>query len=149
MRHDSAVSGREALAMLLREAAAGDPYTLAILDMQMPEMDGLQLAQAIKAAPATASVRLLMMTSLGHHGDDRPLEEAGLMTFLTKPVKQSQLFDHLALIIGDDAQAIDRFPNADAEKLAPQMYTAPTVIPAKVVESMDTPTRILVAEDNL
>jgi CheY-like chemotaxis protein len=89
MRHDSAADGREALAMLFREAAAGDPYTLAILDMQMPEMDGLQLAQAIKATPVIASTRLLMMTSLGHQSDDHRIEKAGLMTFLTKPVKHS------------------------------------------------------------
>jgi two-component system, sensor histidine kinase and response regulator len=89
MRHDSAADGCEALAMLFREAAASDSHTLAILDMQMPEMDGLQLAQAIKTAPITASVRLLIMTSLSYDGDDRRFEDAGLLTFLTKPVKQS------------------------------------------------------------
>jgi two-component system sensor histidine kinase/response regulator len=73
------------------------------MDMQMPVMDGLQLAQAIKTDPAIAPARLLMLTSLGHRGDDRLIEEAGIVDCLTKPVRQSQLFEHLVTMFSGDA----------------------------------------------
>ena len=63
MRSDSASSGRQALEMM-RSASALDPYELAIVDMQMPEMDGLMLGHAIKSDPAIASTQLVMLTSL-------------------------------------------------------------------------------------
>jgi two-component system sensor histidine kinase/response regulator len=149
IRHDSVADGPEALAMLHRQAAAGDPFTIVILDMQMPEMDGLQLAQAIKADSAVASARLLMMTSLGHRGDDRLIEEAGIIAFLTKPVKQSQLFDHLATIIGADARETDGSPGADVGKRLPQTRATFPSMPARILKEGGNPVRILVAEDNV
>jgi two-component system sensor histidine kinase/response regulator len=149
MRHDCAADAPEALAMLHREAVAGDPYTLIILDMQMPGMDGLQLAQAIKADPAIASARLLMMTSFGHRSDDRLIEEVGIVACLTKPVKQSQLFDHLAMILGDDAHETDGSHAADAEKPSPQTLATCSPMSEKLVKEDGNPVRVLVAEGNV
>ena len=64
----TAASGPVALELLRAAASAGQPFDLAILDMQMPEMDGPMLARAIRAEPAIASVPLALLTSLGQTG---------------------------------------------------------------------------------
>jgi len=135
MRNGTAESGAEALTILRREAAAGDPYLIAILDMQMPEMDGLTLARAIKSDPAIAGTQLLMMTSLGRR-DDAAIREAGVDLCLTKPVKQSQLFDCLATLAGE--HLLD----------PPQQRRAAQVPTPKVQREGREQVRILVAEDN-
>ena len=73
LRSECAASGEEAL-RLLRFTATDDPFELAILDMQMPKMDGLMLARAIKNDPLTKNVQLMMLTSLGHHLDPEELK---------------------------------------------------------------------------
>jgi len=137
MRNGGAEGGAEALTLLRREAAAGDPYRIAILDMQMPEMDGLMLARSIKSDPAISGTRLLMMTSLGRR-DDEAIREAGVEVCLTKPVKQSQLFDCLATLVGDSVVERPRVHKRSARAPSPE-------ISKKRREQL----RILVAEDNI
>ena len=137
MRNGAAENGEEALAVLRREAAVGDPYCIAILDMQMPEMDGLTLARAIKSDPAIAGTRLLMMTSLGRR-DEAAIRDAGVELCLTKPVKQSQLFDCLATLAGE--YLVDEPPQQ--RRIA---HVAPQMLPRE----QSDPLRILVAEDNI
>ena len=137
MRNGSAECGQDALAILRREAAAGDPYSIAILDMQMPEMDGLMLARAIKSDPAIAGTRLMMMTSLGRR-DDAAIREAGVELCLTKPVKQSQLFDCLATLCG----------HAGVQRPQPQKRSAKPA-PAGISPERREQLRLLVAEDNI
>ncbi len=100
MLAESASSGDEALEQLALAAASGTPFALAILDMKMPGMNGLALAAAISATPQLASIKLVMMTSLGRLTDGDTLRAAGIARCLTKPVKQSQLFDCLATVMG-------------------------------------------------
>ena len=133
MQKGSAAGGHEALKILRAAAAAGAPYDVALLDMQMPEMDGLTLARAIKADPTIAAVRLIILTSLGHALSAAELKEAGIDAYLVKPVKQSRLFDCLISTVG----------LADAVKIFAQ--AAP---PAAAPAPEPSKARILLAEDN-
>jgi signal transduction histidine kinase/CheY-like chemotaxis protein len=95
MRNGSVASGPEALAKLRESAAQGEPYDLAILDMQMPDMDGLMLAKVIKSDPAIANVGLVMLTSLGRKLPAEVLQAHGILACLLKPVRQSELYSNL------------------------------------------------------
>jgi len=134
VRNDEAASGRDALAAMHREALLGHPYDLVILDMQMPEMDGLMLARTIKSDPAIAGARLVLLTSLilGEKPDD--LKAVGIEVGITKPVKPSLLFDCLATVMGAAS------PSPTTQPALPS--TATSVVPKRSA-------RILLAEDNL
>jgi two-component system sensor histidine kinase/response regulator len=119
---DGASSGAEALDKLRREARAGSPYDLVILDMQMPEMDGLTLARAIRRDPDISSARLVMLTSLGYRNESELIKSGAVDACLTKPVKQSRFFDCLATVMGD---APRKEPAGSAAAKAPSHLTGP------------------------
>jgi len=100
IRNEAVEGGNEALAALRGAKAEGKPFDLAILDMQMPVMDGLQLAQAISADPAIRGVHLIMLSSLGLRGDAREARQAGILGYLTKPVLPSVLYDCITTVMG-------------------------------------------------
>ena len=84
--------------VLLAAAESGEAYDLAVLDMQMPDMDGIQLARAISADPAISSTRLVLLTSIGININETA-RMAGVEVVLNKPVRQSQLHDALATML--------------------------------------------------
>jgi CheY-like chemotaxis protein/HPt (histidine-containing phosphotransfer) domain-containing protein len=88
-------SPREALEWIRR----GDPFDAAILDMQMPDMDGLALARKIRRYRHGRALPLIMLTSLGRQRDDA---DAGVdfAAYLTKPIKASQLYEALMSVFG-------------------------------------------------
>ncbi len=94
--------GKQALAELRNASREGDPYRIAILDMQMPEMDGEELGGRIMADRSIVSPEMIMMSSAGSRGDTESLKEKGFRAYLTKPVKQSHLFDCLVNLCGDE-----------------------------------------------
>jgi signal transduction histidine kinase/CheY-like chemotaxis protein len=100
LRSDSCPWAREVLAALRKAREAGDPYQIAILDSQMPDMDSESLAWAIKADPALRETVLVMLTSIGQRGDARRMAEAGFAAYLVKPVRPSHLMDALAAVWG-------------------------------------------------
>ena len=94
MKHADASSGREALQALRAANAAGTPFQVALIDMQMPGgMSGFQVTEAIKADAILAATQLIMMHSVGRRGSPASWLEAGISGYITKPVKQSSLFD--------------------------------------------------------
>ena len=133
LRSECAASGEEAL-RLLRFAANDDPFELAILDMQMPKMDGLMLARTIKEDPLTRAVQLVMLTSLGNHLDSGDLKEAGIEACVLKPVQQARLLERLSDVLSG---SLSKY--AEAVHASGQL---PRFSPSRL------PVNILVAEDN-
>src|SRR6185369_8901447 len=72
-------------------------------DMQMPDMDGADVARAIKADETLKATRLVLMTSLGQRGDAREMEAIGFSAYLVKPTRQSDLFDSLSTVLARNA----------------------------------------------
>ncbi len=138
MQKGSAANGYEALDLLRTAVADGKPYDLALLDMQMPEMDGMTLARSIKADPSIASTRLIILTSMGYMHSQEDLKSAGVDAYLVKPVKQSRLFDCLVTVLG---RAAAEHAFTEPEEATP---TAPAADPSR-----GAATRILLAEDNI
>jgi len=100
MDYDTAAGGKEGLDKLARARQEQEPFDLVLLDMDMPDMGGLDVAQEIQADPAVAGVRVVMLTSVGVHGDARAAKERGILAYLTKPIRQSDLYNALIKVIG-------------------------------------------------
>jgi PAS domain S-box-containing protein len=130
---EAAEDGPAALQRLRAEATAGRPFDLVLLDHQMPGLDGLALARVIKADPALAGSRLVLLSSWSQAGQSAAAQEAGIEVRLPKPVRPSRLLDHLLQLMGP----------------APSVSTNPAVVvPAAPPSVPPRPGRILVAEDN-
>ena len=95
MYYQSAEDGPQALEQLRAAVAHQEPYDVAVLDMMMPGMDGIELARAIQADATIAAVRLVMLTSMGLHAESHNIRQAGIVGSLSKPVRQSQLYNCL------------------------------------------------------
>ncbi len=98
-RPEEAPDGPSALLALAQARDAADQFVAAILDMQMPDMDGTDVARAIKADDTLKDIRLVLLTSLGQRGDARQMEEIGFSAYLMKPARQSDLFDSLSTVL--------------------------------------------------
>ncbi len=131
-------SGPGALVALQAAAAKGRAIDIAILDMQMPDTDALELARSIKADPRIAGTRLVMLSALGRRDDGEAMRDTGIDACLSKPVKQTALRDCLIRIMAsDDARSLD------AGLVAIKKRTGP----ASPLDGREL--RILIAEDNI
>jgi PAS domain S-box-containing protein len=140
MRNGSVASGDEALATLRTAHAQGDPYQIAILDHQMPGMDGLMLARAVRQDPLISDVMLLLLTSSGQRKDARTAAEVGFTAYLTKPVRPSLLLDALA---GAWARRSPRAEMARPSRTPDEAGPPETGTPPRWAGA-----RVLVVEDN-
>jgi signal transduction histidine kinase/DNA-binding response OmpR family regulator len=127
----AAQSGAEALNWLEQ----GETFDIAILDMQMPEMDGLTLAEKIHQHPNCLNLPLLMLTSIGKLDVCAEVITTHFINCLSKPIKQSQLYEVLSLALGTTRIKPRQNSSKDSQ---PNIKLAETI-----------PLRILLAEDNL
>lgn len=94
MQSQEAIDGFEALEIVKREYQNGFYFDLIFLDQNMPGMDGFELADALKNIPGFANKTIIMMlTSCGQRGDAARCMDLGIQTYLTKPIKQSDLWN--------------------------------------------------------
>jgi len=101
MRSISCSRGKEALEKLGQMAQKNEKLPLILLDMQMPEMDGETVAKSILGDPHLKDARIIILTSMGKRGDAIRLEKLGCKGYLTKPVKQSQLYNMILQVISN------------------------------------------------
>ena len=127
-------SGADALGAYCTQIKAGPAFDLAILDMQMPEMDGLTLGKLIQEEKSVPSPHLIMMTSVGQAGDAKRFKDAGFSAYLVKPVGQVDLMDTLSTVISGPSTGVKAQP----------------IITRHTVREMRRKNiRILLAEDNI
>jgi PAS domain S-box-containing protein len=131
MLPSEAVDGPSALQLLDHALEVGCPFRLALLDVQMPGMDGATLGRAIRADARLNGLGLLIMTSLGQHGEARGLQDITSAFPLFKPVRESELFERLTAALGCGLQPAS----------AQQMLECPSLTARGH--------RILLAEDNI
>ncbi len=131
VEHTLAANGEEALQAMRKAAAQDAPYSIALLDMQMPGMDGAQLGAAIHADKKLAATRLVLLTSQGRRGDAQKIQAAGFTGYLNKPINQSELYNALLQVADIN----------DADKRLITRYTAH--------EAQQFRARVLVVEDNV
>ena len=110
-------SAERALVLLGEAAAAQRPYDLGVLDLCMPEVDGLELAQRIHAEPALADVPLVLMTS-GPPVTEAETRAASIAAALTKPVLMSRLRLTLERVVGERIPARPAVADALADPIA-------------------------------
>ena len=131
MSHD----GTHALELLRRASASGAPFEVAILDMAMPGMDGVELGRRIKADPSIVETPMIMMSSMEGAANESNVKEMGFSGYLNKPVRQSELFDLLATVLGRAAVTENR-----------RIVNIPEINAVPVSEKQDI--QILLVEDN-
>jgi PAS domain S-box-containing protein len=107
--------GRQGLDAMRRAAAAGEPYTLVLLDAMMPEMDGFRLAQEIKHQPQLAGSTIMMLSSADLQTNSSRSQQLGIAACLMKPIKQSELFDAIMTTLGVSLRRDDRTASAPVQ----------------------------------
>ncbi|MFQ5748332.1 MAG: response regulator [Planctomycetota bacterium] len=100
MESETAGDGFRALEALERARRQGRPFDLALLDRQMPGMDGLELAQRIRKEAGLSELALVLLTPLSAPLSGEEVRKAGTQAQISKPVRPSQLLDSLARILG-------------------------------------------------
>jgi PAS domain S-box-containing protein len=141
MRPADVPDGPAAIEALGRAIDEGDPFRIAVLDMQMPGMDGESLGRAIKADARLAGTQLVMLTSIGTRGDAARLQQIGFTGCLTKPARQQELMRALSkALAGSDAAPFQPAPASASVRHTAREYQ--NRFTGRLM-------RILVAEDNI
>jgi len=126
-----AADGKEALVKIKTAFDSGKHYRLLLLDLQMPVIDGFEVAKRIKESSYGTGVKIILLTSAGQKGDGARCKEVGISGYLLKPVKQSELLDAIMMTLGHPTE----------EKAS--------VITRHTIHEVRKRFNILMAEDNL
>ncbi|MEO8436119.1 MAG: response regulator [Pyrinomonadaceae bacterium] len=131
-------AGQRALELLRVAAEQSRPFDVVLMDLQMPDMDGFELARIIKADPKMRAVPLILMPSFGQRGDGQIARETGFAAYLTKPVRQSQLYDCLVTVL-------------NKSEIIPTPSLPTKLVTRHTLEEVTALSRrlILIAEDNI
>jgi PAS domain S-box-containing protein len=132
MRPTSVEGGLAAIDALDSALSAGNPFPLALIDFQMPDLDGFGLAGRIKERPELGTTMIMMLSSVGHQGDAIRCRELGVACYLTKPVRQSLLLDAVLSVLAGSDHPVDR----------------PVLVTRHSINEARRSLRILLAEDN-
>src|SRR2546426_7684475 len=100
----SVEAAEEALEQFCAALAMGEPFELILTDMHMPKMDGFALVEQIRQRPELSTATIMMLTSAGHRGDAARCEELGVSAYLLKPIRQSELREAVARVLGTKEQ---------------------------------------------
>ncbi len=131
MRPSGASGGRAALAEIEASAARGTPYRLVLLDSQMPDLQGLEVAREIRQRRDEPEMILMLLSSDDKPGDLAICQELGVSAFLRKPIKQSELLDTILNVLHQSPRK-----------------TKPVAVPRCAAAGPYGPLHILLAEDN-
>lgn len=123
--------GSKAIKEIERAFESGEPYRLLLLDMQMPNMNGFEVAEKVKGNPYGNDLKIILLTSLSGKGDGTLCRDMGISGYLLKPVKQSELLDAIMMALGSD------------------MSKEVPVITSQVIREARRGLKILLAEDNI
>ena len=132
VRPQPAADGPIAVRLLYQALDMGDPFRVVFTDMEMPGMNGEALGRLVAGEPRFAETKLVILTPLGRRGAARQFAEAGFSAHLVKPVRQSELFDCLANLLGEQRLSECERP-----------------VPARPRELQRTNVRVLLVEDNI
>lgn len=128
----SVPGGAEAILELLAAFGAKEEYRLIVSDVLMPGMDGFSFVERVRQEPKLSNAKIMMLTSSGQRGDAAKCEELGISAYAMKPVRQSELREVIARLLGEN--------NSDQPLIT--RYSLANAPGSKAV------LRILVAEDN-
>ena len=148
IQHAAAGEGRDALQALRSARAEGKPFQVALLDMQMPGMGGFELTEEIKSDAALAATRIIIMHTVGRRGSSASWAEAGISGYVTKPVKQSALYDTIM-----DTVTTHAAPRLGVNTPRKQTFKTTTELSQMMMRPVSAPRmsscRVLIAEDNM
>ena len=134
--HDEAETAEEGLEKMRQAAAQGDPFYVVIVDLKNPDMDGGEFGRLAKEDEALQDAKLILLTSVGARGDAARMENIGFSAYLSKPIKQSNLFDCIALVLRERDETA-----AQAEHVIITSHS--------LADRRRADCRILLVEDNL
>jgi len=145
MAPDQASDAKQALTILRESAAAGRPHEVVLIDLCLDGMGALDLIKAIKNDLALAATRAVLISALDTTGQSKDVLNLGFQAYLTKPIKQSHLFDCLSNVL---SIGVNECNSAPEQAMTEEAINEPADLLADR-KCLNKQARILLAEDNL